>query len=43
MIFEIADHIPAGYFASYVETYEESLERLVHNGVLSEKLYQQVK
>lgn len=43
MIFEIADHILAGYFASYAETYEESLERLVHKGVLSEKLYQQVK
>ena len=32
MIFEIADQILAGHFGSYSETYEESLERLVHKG-----------
>jgi uncharacterized protein YutE (UPF0331/DUF86 family) len=43
MIFDIADHILAGHFGCYSETYEESLQRLAEKGVLSEKLYEQIK
>jgi uncharacterized protein YutE (UPF0331/DUF86 family) len=43
VIFDIADHILAGHFALYPETYEESLQGLAEKRVLSEKLYGQIK
>jgi uncharacterized protein YutE (UPF0331/DUF86 family) len=43
IILEIADHILAGHFGIYVETYEESLEGLQNNEVISAILYQQIK
>ena len=43
IILEIADHILAGHFGIYVETYEESLAELQNNKVISAALYQQIK
>jgi uncharacterized protein YutE (UPF0331/DUF86 family) len=43
IILDIADHILAGHFGIYVETYEESLEELQNNEVISAALYQQIK
>ena len=43
IILEIADHILAGHFGIYVETYEENLEALQENDVISAELYQQIK
>lgn len=43
VIFDIADHILAGYFGLYPDTYEESLLGLAEKGVLSEELYRQIK
>jgi uncharacterized protein YutE (UPF0331/DUF86 family) len=43
IILEIADHILAGHFGIYIETYEESLEGLQNNEVISATLYQQIK
>jgi uncharacterized protein YutE (UPF0331/DUF86 family) len=42
-IFDVADHILAGHFGLYAETYEESLELLRERAVISEELYQQVR
>jgi uncharacterized protein YutE (UPF0331/DUF86 family) len=43
LILDIADHILAGYFGAYTETYEEALEGLHHKSVISTELYQQLK
>ena len=43
VIFDVADHILAGHFGTYPETYEESLQRLTEKGVLSESLYRRIK
>jgi uncharacterized protein YutE (UPF0331/DUF86 family) len=43
IVFDIADHILAGHFGLYAETYEDSLRLLREQGVLSESLYQEVK
>lgn len=42
-VFDIADHILAGHFGLYAETYEESLELLRERAVISEELYRQVR
>jgi len=42
-IFDIADHILAGHFGLYAETYEESLELLRQRVVISAELYRQVR
>lgn len=43
IILEIADHILAGQFGIYAETYEENLTALKENNVISATLYQQIK
>jgi uncharacterized protein YutE (UPF0331/DUF86 family) len=43
VIFDIADHILAGHFAFYAETYEESLEGLHDKRVISPELYRQIR
>jgi len=43
VIFDIADHILAGHFGLYAETYEESLESLHDKEVISEELYRQIR
>lgn len=43
IIFDIADHILAGHFGTYVETYEESLESLRDTRVISADLHAQIK
>jgi len=43
VIFDIADHILAGHFGLYPETYEASLQALSDRKVLSEALYRQIK
>jgi len=43
VIFDIADHILAGHFGHYAETYEQSLEALHEKDVLSKKIYGQIK
>lgn len=43
VVFDIADHILAGHFGFYPETYEESLEALRDKEVLSERLYRRIK
>ncbi len=43
VIFDIADHILAGHFGLYADTYEESLESMRDKEVLSEGLYRQIK
>lgn len=42
IIFDIADHILAGCFNLYAETYEESLALLREKEVISDALYQQI-
>jgi uncharacterized protein YutE (UPF0331/DUF86 family) len=42
-IFDMSDHILAGHFGVYAETYEETLESLRDKGVLSEALYAEIK
>jgi uncharacterized protein YutE (UPF0331/DUF86 family) len=43
IVFDVADHILAGHFGLYAETYEESLRLLRNKEVLSEELYGQIK
>lgn len=43
VIFDIADHILAGHYGFYADTYEGSLEALRDKSVISERLYQQIK
>jgi uncharacterized protein YutE (UPF0331/DUF86 family) len=43
LILDIADHILAGHFGTYPETYEDSLAGLQNNNVISMELYQQIK
>ena len=43
VIFDIADHILAGHFGFYAETYEESLEALRDKEVISKELYRQIR
>ncbi len=43
VILDVADHILAGHFGLYPETYEESLQRLAEKGVLSGEVYRQIK
>jgi uncharacterized protein YutE (UPF0331/DUF86 family) len=43
VVFDIADHILSGYFGYYAETYEQSLEALHGEGVLSAKAFRQIK
>lgn len=43
LIFDIADHILAGQFGFYAETYEESLRKLSEEAVISAPLYRQLK
>ena len=39
----MADHILAGHFGTYAETYEDSLQNLQGKRVISEELYYQIK
>ncbi len=43
IIFDIADHILAGRWGFYAETYEESLSALHDKRVISPELYQQIR
>jgi len=43
VIFDIADHILAGHFGHYSETYEQSLEALHEKEVLPKEIYGQIK
>lgn len=43
IIFDVTNHILAGYFGVYAETYEEGLGTLRHRAVISEDLYQEIK
>ena len=43
IVFDVADHILAGHLGIYAETYEQSLEMLCGERVISEKLHQQMK
>jgi len=43
IIIDIADHILAGHFGIYAETYEESLKSLEANDVISSELYDQIR
>jgi uncharacterized protein YutE (UPF0331/DUF86 family) len=43
VIFDIANHILAGHFGVYAETYEENLAALRDKGVVSQELYQQIR
>lgn len=43
IIFDVADHILAGHYGLYPETYEDSLETLSERKVLAEALYLQIK
>lgn len=43
IIFDVADHILAGHFGVYPETYEESLGTLRDRAVISEELYREIK
>jgi uncharacterized protein YutE (UPF0331/DUF86 family) len=43
IIFDIADHILAGHFGIHAETYEESLEALHDQKVISKELYRQIR
>jgi len=42
-IFDIADHILAGHFGHYADTYEESLASLHAKGVISDGVYSQIQ
>ena len=43
MIFDVADHILAGQFGQYAESYEQSLEMLRDVNVLPDELYRQMR
>jgi uncharacterized protein YutE (UPF0331/DUF86 family) len=43
IIFDVADHILAGHFGTYTETYEESLGTLRDRAVISKELYREIK
>jgi uncharacterized protein YutE (UPF0331/DUF86 family) len=43
VIFDVADHILAGHFGAYPESYEESLRLLQERGVISEQLLSEVR
>lgn len=43
IIFDVADHILAGHFGVYPETYEESPGTLRDRAVISEELYREIK
>ena len=43
IVFDIADHILAGHFGHYVETYESGLEALRDRDVISKPLYAQIR
>jgi len=43
VIFDITDHILAGEFGVYAETYEESLAALKEHAVISPELYTQIR
>ena len=43
VIFDVADHILAGHFGTYSESYEESLRLLRDKGVISEQLLSDIK
>ncbi len=43
IVFDVADHILAGHFGVYAETYEESLRTLRERAVISEELYREIK
>jgi uncharacterized protein YutE (UPF0331/DUF86 family) len=43
VIFDVTDHILAGYFGVYADTYEESLRSLRDHKVLSSRLYGQIR
>jgi uncharacterized protein YutE (UPF0331/DUF86 family) len=43
IVFDVADHILAGHFGVYAETYEESLGTLRDRAVISEELYRDIK
>ncbi len=43
VIFDVTDHILAGHFGLYAETYEESLNSLCDKQVLSTALYGRIK
>lgn len=39
IVFDVADQVLAGHFGTYVDTYEESLQVLCEEAVISEGLY----
>lgn len=43
IVFDVADHILAGHFGVYAETYEESLGTLRDRAVISKGLYRDIK
>jgi len=43
IILDVADHILAGHFGAYVETYEESLQALQDKAVISAGLYSRIR
>jgi uncharacterized protein YutE (UPF0331/DUF86 family) len=43
VIFDITDHILAGHFGFYADTYEGSLEGLCENKIISGTLYDQIR
>jgi uncharacterized protein YutE (UPF0331/DUF86 family) len=43
VIFDVADHILAGHFGAYSESYEESLRLLQANGVISAELFAEIR
>jgi uncharacterized protein YutE (UPF0331/DUF86 family) len=43
LIFDVADHILAGHFGDYAQTYGESLTKLHERGVLTAELSEQIK
>jgi uncharacterized protein YutE (UPF0331/DUF86 family) len=43
IVFDVADHILAGHFGVYAETYEESLGALKDGAVISKELYRDIK
>jgi uncharacterized protein YutE (UPF0331/DUF86 family) len=43
IVFDVADHILAGHFGVYAETYEESLGAIKDRAVISEELYRDIK
>ncbi|MCB0193019.1 MAG: DUF86 domain-containing protein [Anaerolineae bacterium] len=43
IIFDVTDHILAAHYSVYSETYEDSLEKLNENKVISDSLYNQLR